>query len=315
MTYAVYTLTFRDGSVYVGSSRDPKRRFENHTNRFRRKAHTATLQSLYDSHGAPTVQVVANTDALDELHILEAEWIAATPAAVNTELPLPHEPSQGDSFGPHASKAEAARALGCSYKTLKVKSRTLGYEDFVAWLHAPKGKQAQCTHPPDPRKNSTLINFGSGWQRRADVCVVPASRAKKRRKLGWSYEASFTTPVGLKPRTPTPERKPKVKARLITVNGVTKPLSAWAKTLGVEVGVIHSRLNTGWSEQDAVTVPKRVQTETADKQPRKRREYTVQGFTGTISEIARHFNVPDARLRSRLRTGWPDHLMLVGPYE
>lgn len=346
MKYSVYTLTFTNGATYVGSTRDLARRLENHLNRLRSNKHAANLQSLFAVHGEPALKEVANAFNLTDLHILETQVMDNTTSCINVCQPEPHEPSCGDSYGPYTSKAEAARELGCAYRTIKRKSKELTYPEFVNWLDSTKAKQPQCLYPPDPRTNNSLI-FNKGWFRRQDVSVVPLKTAKKRRENGWSDWDSLVTPYGqpnpqlikrvsassvcrrygvnpaayyvrrqygwtvlealeLRQRT-CEQRKPKVKQRMITADGKTMPLNVWAKKLGVTPGVIHGRIHSGWSDEAAVTTPKRVQTERADKQPRKPREIrliTVQGFTGTIREVAEHFGMPEARLRSRLSAGW-----------
>lgn len=43
--------------------------------------------------------------------------------------------------------------------------------------------------------------------------------------------------------------------RRLTVGGETKTLSQWAKKLGVPLSSLHWRLQNGWSEESAITVP------------------------------------------------------------
>jgi len=45
------------------------------------------------------------------------------------------------------------------------------------------------------------------------------------------------------------------QCKLITVNGVTKSYSGWAAQWGAKGNLIFSRLKSGWSEKDAVTIP------------------------------------------------------------
>jgi hypothetical protein len=42
---------------------------------------------------------------------------------------------------------------------------------------------------------------------------------------------------------------------LVTVNGISKPLSVWSEENGIKYGTILSRIRKGWDERDAVTVP------------------------------------------------------------
>lgn len=45
--------------------------------------------------------------------------------------------------------------------------------------------------------------------------------------------------------------------RLITIGGITKCLSAWARDVGIYYRTIHTRLKLGWSEEAAVMTPVR----------------------------------------------------------
>lgn len=131
-----------------------------------------------------------------------------------------------------------------------------------------------------------------------------------RRKTGWTLHEA----LNLKPRTPP--KRPKVKQRIIEVGGRSMPLKAWAKLAGVSPGVIHSRLGNGWTEAQAVGVEPPPSSEKRQRAATKRAEkaarppkptYTVRGFTGTIPEIARHFNLTHQLVYGRRKLGWdPD---------
>ena len=43
--------------------------------------------------------------------------------------------------------------------------------------------------------------------------------------------------------------------RLITYNGETKPVVDWAEQMGLSPQTVYCRLNEGWSEADAITIP------------------------------------------------------------
>jgi hypothetical protein len=43
--------------------------------------------------------------------------------------------------------------------------------------------------------------------------------------------------------------------RFITLNGETKPICQWAKEKGIKPITIWSRLNLGWSDEDAINTP------------------------------------------------------------
>jgi hypothetical protein len=43
--------------------------------------------------------------------------------------------------------------------------------------------------------------------------------------------------------------------RLITYNGITRPLVGWAKHLGIKRTILKDRFSSGWSVEDALTTP------------------------------------------------------------
>lgn len=43
--------------------------------------------------------------------------------------------------------------------------------------------------------------------------------------------------------------------KYITIDGVTHDLSEWGRIMGISKSTIHGRLNTGWSEKDAIMTP------------------------------------------------------------
>lgn len=51
------------------------------------------------------------------------------------------------------------------------------------------------------------------------------------------------------------QRRNRSDNHFITHNGVTKVITDWARSLGGNDGLIHTRLNLGWSEDQAVTLP------------------------------------------------------------
>ena len=48
---------------------------------------------------------------------------------------------------------------------------------------------------------------------------------------------------------------------LMTLNGLTKPLSEWAKASGISAKVLRNRRRRGWTDEEALTTPRRVWSE------------------------------------------------------
>lgn len=139
-----------------------------------------------------------------------------------------------------------------------------------------------------------------------------------RRKRGWTLHEA----LNLKPRTP--QRSTKVKQRIIEVCGRALPVKAWANIAGVLPGIIHSRLSSGWTEAQAVGVEPPPSSEKRQRAASKRAEkagrppkptYTVRGFTGTLPEIARHFNLTHQLVYGRRKLGWPPDDWAAPPTE
>jgi hypothetical protein len=101
-----------------------------------------------------------------------------------------------------------------------------------------------------------------------------------------------------------------VKKRYVTVLGKTRSLDDWALRCGLSKAAISARLARGLTPEQAVGLeqtPKERREEARARRTKTcRPTYTVDGFTGAISAIAEHFNVPQARLYSRHRMGWPE---------
>lgn len=57
--------------------------------------------------------------------------------------------------------------------------------------------------------------------------------------------------------TPKEQSRNNRRNRSITVNGVTRVVADWEKALGMHKGTFYQRLEAGWSEQDAASVPPR----------------------------------------------------------
>lgn len=80
------------------------------------------------------------------------------------------------------------------------------------------------------------------------------------------------------------------KKRMITVGNVTLPLREWAKRTGITPAAIYGRLNAGWSEQDAVSMP---------------HQTDGQKFGGkTLPQHAKDSGLSKYCIYARLQRGW-----------
>ena len=99
----------------------------------------------------------------------------------------------------------------------------------------------------------------------------------------------------------------------MTLQGITKTLDAWALSTGVKKATLVARKKFGWTDAQMLGLEPGRQTnrENAaraerEEQDAKRvaRHITYKGVTGGISQVCRHFGVPDSQVRSRLKLGW-----------
>lgn len=88
---------------------------------------------------------------------------------------------------------------------------------------------------------------------------------------------------------------------VIEANGVAKTISQWAEDLGTSTSTIASRINIGWSAEDAVTVP-----------VIRNKEFTFGGMTLNLSEWARETGIAYTTIVSRFNRGLPPHEVLKG---
>lgn len=98
--------------------------------------------------------------------------------------------------------------------------------------------------------------------------------------------------------------------RLVTYNGKTQPISAWAAEYGIPYTRLHSRIKTGWSAEDALTTPSGVRRKSydpvaiANANPHTKK-YTYAGETLSISQWSRKLGMRRETLQHRLNVGWP----------
>lgn len=93
----------------------------------------------------------------------------------------------------------------------------------------------------------------------------------------------------------------------ITVNGETKTLKEWSDIYGVPMSLINYRLNSGWSEEEAVS-----------REVKEMRErigaITFNGKTRNLQEWANELNIPASTLSNRIKIlGWSIEKALSTP--
>jgi hypothetical protein len=105
---------------------------------------------------------------------------------------------------------------------------------------------------------------------------MPADTLVAQLERGLSLEESLTgeppKKAGLRLPTITPS------ARMLTVNGVTRPLVEWARDAGLSIDALAKRIDNGWAPAKAVTTPRQ-----ATNRPREVRYGIRAGQPGSWS--------------------------------
>ena len=86
--YYVYSLEWKNGAIYYGSTGDVRKRKANHFGRMRRGTHkNKNVQSHYDTHGKPEYNVLSEHESEEDARIAEGKHIEDAKAngiALNT---------------------------------------------------------------------------------------------------------------------------------------------------------------------------------------------------------------------------------------
>ena len=287
----VYTMTFSDGSTYVGSTTSFNTRRSNHCRDMRKGRHYTKVQQAFSRCGYPVFDVVACALARSNLHAVEAQVIESIQPKLNTLVPAPVPPTEqarGRPWGPYGTLRAAADDLKVSYRFIKRLSK-LSYESAVSKLaydphRVPRPKFAFQPH-------------------QVEVGGVVAYPKEHRARLGVSHEfykkcvRSGRNPWKETPQMPTPPR-------LLQVGSETKTLSEWAELAGVRVDTLRARLDQSmWTPEQAVgraPPPRQKYAFPADR----RTTFVVDGVTRTLREWATLAGAKEGTVRQRLSAGW-----------
>ena len=129
-----------------------------------------------------------------------------------------------------------------------------------------------------------IVNgFTGSIKQIAEHFNIKYTTLKNRLYKGMSIEEAINTPI---------EERKEIKTYI--VNSFTGNLRQIAKHFNVNYGTLCGRIYRGWSIERAVNTPVNEQKE------RKIEIYTVNGFTGSSTQIAKHFNIKNGTLRDRI---------------
>jgi len=138
------------------------------------------------------------------------------------------------------------------------------------------------------------------WVELLSLDSLGLNRAALYRRIetnGWSVEKAFTTPVL--------PRNQRAKLRLIEMGGKTMSVAEWAKSLGVNVGLVYNRLYRGWSAEDALLTPQYHKPDSDPSPVRAGKIHECNGESHTLREWSELRGIPLETLRGRTKNGWP----------
>ena len=84
----------------------------------------------------------------------------------------------------------------------------------------------------------------------------------------------------------------------LTFNGIEKPLRQWAEEIGISAQLIHVRVRSGWSIEEALNPFKHKAF------GRKKIRLTYEGKTLSVPEWSRETGLNTTVIHQRLRLGW-----------
>jgi len=297
MIPTVYKIEFPDGSCYIGSTVNFQERRRTHLRHGARgEAVNKKLAEKFKKYPVCGIYQVATATSREKLHLVEQQVMFDVQPDLNVHIspdPLPaYYDGAAKPLGPHPSVRVAAHVLGVTYHDMKRWARRCNYDypkilESLAKITTPTKPQG--THPLDPRKQSALVNLGSGWERRSDILAahsVTPSMYEDRRESGWSVEAAMTTPpkgafVG--------PHKPRMYSEYREV------------AAGVPAYLYKSRIKAGWTEAQALGL------EIRKVQPNvKKRHITIDAITKTLDQWCAGMGLTKSQVYGRLSLGWTE---------
>lgn len=241
--HAIYTMTFSDGSEYVGATSNMRSRITDHRKEMRRGTHSRQVQSMFDLYGYPVFTVVACGFSASDLHLLETAVITSRGPALNaitTPRPLPSRtpstPSQVMVDGVLDFKRSHRTRLGISRNRYRRALR--------------RGQNPFELGPPMAPPQRTITAAGRAQSIRAwsrESGVAHNTIAHRIDYLGWTPEQA----VGLEPgptKAKTAGRTPPTlygRGAPIEYKGHIGTFSQLARQFGVPYARAYARFRAG----------------------------------------------------------------------
>lgn len=123
----------------------------------------------------------------------------------------------------------------------------------------------------------------------AQISGISATCLRSRIKYGWAVDDLF-----LPPKTkPKKSRKKDDPMLIVEYRGELIPYTELARKYNIPTNILHSRLVTGWSVEDALNKPIRIPE-----------ELEFKGKRQTVAQWSREIGISHQTLRYRLKKGW-----------
>lgn len=110
------------------------------------------------------------------------------------------------------------------------------------------------------------------------------------------------------------------KSVRLTLNGVTRCISEWARELGIRPGTLQLRKKLGWDDVEILTTPPNTRTRQSYKRrsralraSKHARLLTHEGVTRCLREWSEVTGIKDSTLHARLKSGWSVEKTLTTP--
>lgn len=186
-------------------------------------------------------------------------------------------------------------------------NRTHGQSDtrlYKTWRSMVR-RATEPTYPDYPQYGGRGISVCDEWRESFEAFA---------RDMGPTYSEGLTLdrinnngnyePGNCRWATATEQARNKRSNRLLTFNGKTMPMSAWAEHTGIRRNAIQSRLGNGWSVERALTEP---------VQARNNEALTVNGETLPIAIWAKRSGIPRKTIAERISRGWSAERAVTEP--